>query len=141
MENVPRNHVKIAQTSPVAPYTNTVHTDRTRHHLCSVHRAGRSTPSPPSSVFSDADADTVVELVPLAPSQLPSWSARGRGNLRVNLSAVLQAENRSGRLSLMAVGIGTCSAPTGDARGRDRGWERRAGATALAQEVGVDLYE
>ena len=78
-----------------------------RHHLCGVQRSGLSIPNPvpyseppPSRVDADADVDGAGST----PSQLLPLSARGRGNLRVNLSEVLHAESRSGRLSLIAVG-------------------------------------
>ena len=112
-----------------------MHTDRTKHHLCSVHRAGRSTPSPPSSVLSEVDAGTDVELVPLVPSQLPSWSARGRGNLRVNLSVVLNAETSSGRLSLSAVGMGTSWWARGPGTRRAREGVRETAVLVLPSEA------
>ncbi len=79
------------------PITNTVHTDRTRHCVYGVHLR----------------ASTDVFDAPL--------SVRGRRNVCVNLSVVLQPvdiETSSGRFSLIAVG--TRVRPLNEWKG----WER-----------------
>lgn len=91
-----RNHVMIAQASPADPYTNTVHRDSSKHHLCNVHRSIRSIPRPsPSSSIVAAKAD-------FGPARLLGrvrvLTERGRGNLCVNLSLVLSDGRRTGRL-------------------------------------------
>ena len=86
------NHVIIAHASPAAPYTNTVETESTRHHLNVVHLITLPTPSPwPSSKASDAAWSRRTELpllLVLFVRESRHFNDWGLGHLCVNFSVV-----------------------------------------------------